>query len=513
MSRYGEALRSLVNISGVKLSVIAKEVGYDLSYISKWCNKDKLPAVGVAPEINYSIGRLVADELSSIGAEKSFYDLIEDPGRFPGKTSPKKKKDVLKDMLQKDITAFLNKAFDESKQEAEKKHSSHLAFGETIIRTSEITDFFNRRLPETILKEGANLSSQETGDDQNSIEVLCTLDICKFLNLSNFDVFVSEMPTFDIHVRMGMNMDKFMENPSENLKNLYYFINAKEYISFDFYNDSLLKNLNVIVIKNLIAILCSLDQYGHIITISVIRNPDEVNQIYERVLPSFRATDLLIHHASPGKMNQYGYRTGFYALSGYQIFQPHGFEFLLPEECWPNIAKVYKKIDPSGAAVKSAEQLHITWQESFEKGVIDFFVTKTSLMKYMEDGEIVFSDVIYKMTPEERKLHIQNALALSADNPEIKFHVINDDDLPSVQHLFKMAVYSNGKKMFLKCPRRHHGSTGPWLYSVVSDEIIQATTSLLNEITKAPYCYEYDGASLEEFMDKYGSMVMRIIDL
>ena len=134
-------------------------------------------------------------------------------------------------------------------------------------------------------------------------------------------------------------------------------------------------------------------------------------------------------------------------------------------------------------------------------------------MKYMEDGRIIFADVPYQMTMEERKLHIKNALKITKNNKDIKFHVINDDDLPSMQQLFKIAVYSNGKKMFLKCPHRYNRETGPWFYSIINDELIQETTKLLQEIATESYCYEFDGKSMQQFMDKYGSMVYRIIDL
>ena len=44
MTEYGTLLRRLVDFTGSKLYAVADEVGYDVSYISKWCNKDLLPA-------------------------------------------------------------------------------------------------------------------------------------------------------------------------------------------------------------------------------------------------------------------------------------------------------------------------------------------------------------------------------------------------------------------------------------------------------------------------------------
>ena len=40
---YGEFLKKLIIFTNTKIMVIANETGYDISYISKWCNKGILP--------------------------------------------------------------------------------------------------------------------------------------------------------------------------------------------------------------------------------------------------------------------------------------------------------------------------------------------------------------------------------------------------------------------------------------------------------------------------------------
>ena len=49
--------------SGSKLSTVAEEVGYDVSYISKWCNKAKLPASKMAPNINRTLANHFSHEI------------------------------------------------------------------------------------------------------------------------------------------------------------------------------------------------------------------------------------------------------------------------------------------------------------------------------------------------------------------------------------------------------------------------------------------------------------------
>ena len=134
-------------------------------------------------------------------------------------------------------------------------------------------------------------------------------------------------------------------------------------------------------------------------------------------------------------------------------------------------------------------------------------------MKYIDDGEIIFADVVYHMTPEERKLHIENVLALAKGNPNIHFYVIDDEQLVNTQHLIHFAIFNNRKKLFLKNPERYHTDVGPYFYSVLSDTLVQKISAYLDSIRTADYCSHYDAESLQAFYDKYGSLVYRMIDL
>ena len=238
-----------------------------------------------------------------------------------------------------------------------------------------------------------------------------------------------------------------------------------------------MRSLNTIVVKDHMAILCALDQYSRILTATVITDLEKVNQIYIRTLPAFRTANLMLHATESDEFYQYGYRTDFYALDNFQIFLTRGFEYLLPEECWESITRTARERDGDEFMARLVSQLQITWEEIFEKGSIDFFVLKSSLMRYMEDGEIIFTDVVYNMTAEERKFHIQKVLNITKKNPNIRFYVIDDELLPSVQHLLHTSVFNNRKKLFLKNPDRYHMDIGPHFYSVLSDQIIKDTSA------------------------------------
>ena len=63
MNAYGTLLKKLIRFTNIKLTNLAEIVGYDTSYISKWCNKGKLPAAKAAPNVNKCLADVFAREI------------------------------------------------------------------------------------------------------------------------------------------------------------------------------------------------------------------------------------------------------------------------------------------------------------------------------------------------------------------------------------------------------------------------------------------------------------------
>lgn len=488
MSTYGTLLKTLINFSGSKLSTVAEEVGYDVSYISKWCNKAKLPAAKMAPNINRTLAAHFASEILKHEDLSSFSKVFS--------------VDVNIDSLESTIYNLLKDSYNQSINDASVDQTNKAVYQTRVLSlANDVHEFFNHELIETILSY------------DEPLEVLCTLDICRYLSDNVEDATSHVVPNHDINVKIGLNTERFFSDTKTNLTQFYYFLNAHVHISFDFYDDCLMNSLNAIIIKDHMAILCALDQYNRIQTAVVITDPEKVNQIYIRTLPAYRNSNLLLHATDSDEFYQHGYRTDFYARDNYQILLTRGFEYLLPVECWESITRTARERDQDEFMAQLVAQLQITWEEIFEKNTLDFYVLKSSLLKYMEDGEIIFADIVYNMTPEERKLHIEKVLDITKINQKINFHVIDEELLPNVQHLLNISVFNNRKKLFLKIPGRYHRKVGPRFYSVLSDQFIRETSQYLDDIKNSSFCLNFDAEGIQKFYDKYGSLICRMIDL
>ena len=488
MNAYGTVLKQLIQLTGSKLSTISDVIGYDVSYISKWCNKSMLPAAKMAPEINRSMASLFAQEILS----------QEILGDFEKTFST----EVCPDDLENTIYTLLKENYSSSCSEASTELKQQTTYKPRILTlANDIYNFFNHELPQMLL------------DYDESLDVLCTLDVCRFALDSPSNAYSHLTPKHPVNVKIGVDTTLLYDDNNQGLEALYYFINAHKAINFDFYDNTLMRTLNTIVVKDHIAILCALDQYNRVNVASVIFDPEKVNQIYVRTLPAFRTSDLLAHATEQLEFYQHGYRTDFYTKDNFQFLLTLGFEYLLPQECWDKIINVAKEDYHDEFMALIVAQLQITWEEIFEKNTLDFYVLKSSLMKYIDDGEIIFADVIYHMTPEERKLHIENVLALSKKNRNIQFYVVDDEQLVNKQQMIHFSIFNNRKKLFLKNPGRYHTDVGPYFYSVLSDQLIQRISSYLDDLKNADFCSHYDAESLQTFYDKYSSLVHRMIDL
>ena len=138
---------------------------------------------------------------------------------------------------------------------------------------------------------------------------------------------------------------------------------------------------------------------------------------------------------------------------------------------------------------------------------------KSDLIHYIEDGEFYFTDIVYHMTPDERKQHIEHVLEVAEKNPKLKFYIIDDENMSYSSKAAIFSFYSNGSKQFFKNTRRFCDSRGPQFYSVLSEKLIEKICESVNALKELDICYYFPASSLDDFMKKYSSMIDRIISL
>jgi len=70
---YATALKNLISLTQTKNLVLANITGYDISYISKWCNGIKLPTTKHVQQINEKMAHHFADTIIKENKQKTLY--------------------------------------------------------------------------------------------------------------------------------------------------------------------------------------------------------------------------------------------------------------------------------------------------------------------------------------------------------------------------------------------------------------------------------------------------------
>ncbi len=187
MENYGSLLKKLIKFTNVKLSTVADAAGYDVSYISKWCNQSKLPAARVAGPINKNLSKIFADEIiiqSELDNFCSEFNVV-----------------VSEEQLPTYLYTILKDAFKSTQAYYDKKSSKNGDYQtKVLLNPAEISNYLDNDFKNLIL------SSEEP------VEILCTLDVC---SLPRAQANISDIPNDElkapIHMRIGLNVNN-LEN-------------------------------------------------------------------------------------------------------------------------------------------------------------------------------------------------------------------------------------------------------------------------------------------------------------
>ena len=491
MNAYGTLLKKLIRFTNIKLTNLAEIVGYDTSYISKWCNKGKLPAAKAAPNVNKCLADVFAREII-IQEEATLFDAeFNASGPYDESSLSSTIFQLLKDAYKR--------SYDNTSENAQ---LAGLSSQRMLLWQLDIKNFFVTELPQLLHQLN------------EPCQILCTMDICGFLTDLSYETGRQAYYTNPVHIKMGINLGGHCKNNSY-IPQLYYFLNHYNDISFDFYENTCMDYMNLFIVKNCIAVQCALDKDYRISIAHIITDTAQVNSLYQKVNSEFTLSRLMIHSSDSEELFYNGYRTEFYAHNTFQIMVAKGFEFLLPPEINPRLIQAARDQGFDESMAQLVAHLGITWEEIFEKGAIDFYLLKTNLIRYITDGTIYFADVVYHMSVEERKKHIQHVLDLVQKNPNIRFFIIDDECIPNSEHLFQMSVYNNKRKLFLKNMEHYDARThlGPSFYTMQNETLIGGISQYFSELQSSSLCNVYGSEDVFRFYEKYGIMIDRMLSI
>ncbi|WP_242845961.1 hypothetical protein [Clostridium novyi] len=216
--KYGSVLKKLLCFTDTKFMVLSKALGYDISYISKWCNNIKIPTTKNIEIINEKASVIFAEEIVKKDKINEFYETFN-ISEYMG-VNDLNATDVLEDQIYR----LLDNAYKITESNSYEKLEKRERDTKVIVGKNESTNFIKDIIQKTI---------EESTED---IEFISTLDICKSTSNINLDI-IEEFKCKDIRItaKVGFDMDEFERNPNFYLWRIYIILNKRWNVEFKFF--------------------------------------------------------------------------------------------------------------------------------------------------------------------------------------------------------------------------------------------------------------------------------------
>ncbi|MBU5668866.1 hypothetical protein KQI68_03325 [Peptoniphilus sp. MSJ-1] len=478
MLTYNQVFKALIDLSNTKLSTIAYKLGYDISYISKWNSGKKLPSYKNIYDINRKLSFIFTTALLENEKVNDFITIFQI-----------KNLEMLKENTEEALKAIIFKLLNDSYNPVNtnntfRNHSSN----NFIFKNNNLYNEFKEVLKKIIIED-------------KDLDIWVTFDINsqygKIL-LQSLKNHAKTDSKINLHIFCNLeNLDKneflkiITENPSVNIE----LFESKDDL-----------NTNFILIKDKIYFMFN-ERINEYYSMNYGNEIETLFEFSSYINNLFEGSKKIISLSSQDEIAEKNYRKYFYSDNEFLFLSNYGFEFLIPN----NILDKVLKTDEIKYEKNKSEILDIKllWKELFVDSSINFLTTRTSLLNYLESGNILYCSINTTLTPENIEEHLQNIIKAMRNNENINFYIINDDRFLKSNGLDKFNFFVNENNMYFK--KTNHNSSSPT--SIVEDVNIHNNIyETLHKIMNSSFSIKYSADELESFFQKYSKIFQRISD-
>ncbi|MGL5692896.1 MAG: hypothetical protein ACRCXA_02375 [Peptostreptococcaceae bacterium] len=420
---FGELLDRLLYLSNQKKNALAKELGYDVSYISKWIKSKNLPSAKNANVICKDIANFIVNSLN----ESSMNDIIK---YFEFEIDDKDKREELLASIEKNLkTSYLSTVGSRSvvtqeTYEQEKNNS---------------INYVNPRLRKRLLTEDIH-SYIEKDEVLDIIIYISLLD----LNLEEKKALLTakqEISSFgkkeNLKIKFVIGFEYTKDSIFVDSMIILNLISSYTDLEFKIYDCNIARSMGAVSIKDKLLYLSIIRSDGVDLLINTSKDKIIANEFYyslEKIIKSkgtlfgeeknsldmIKDTTYIQHIMEPdlkwiiGKMN----------------------EFFMPEDLFIEIAKSVFGEDEE--LLEELRKINIFLQNITYKSNLKVLIYETEIKRYILSGEVNFFNNPVTLTFEQRARHLHHLGELMKISDNIDIRIINEkivDEMYSQQNI------------------------------------------------------------------------------
>lgn len=447
---FGQLLEKLLHLSNQKKSALAKALGYDVSYISKWITGKNLPTQKSISDVCKVTAEFIVDSLNTSNVQelKSYFEIDEDVDTNI----------VLVQYLERSLKdSYMYTAQKSVPNLYKKTHSEDNYNSMTHI---------NPRLRKQYLAKDANLYINKS----DRLDLILSANIYQLNNSDKMaiaDIKKDLFPikdTREIKIRFLVGLEGNHSNIIFNTILIINMITTYPEVKFEVYNCEVESNAIIAVMKDRIFHSAIFAKDGRCLFTNMSKDKQIVDEMY------YTLEDILKNQGKPiveikDSIDIIKEKHYLQYIMGQDLRWLIGSmnELFMPFDLFEEIANSIFGDDEE--ALKELKKINMLLQNIIYKSKLNVLIYESEIKKYISGGYINFFNRPIKLTFEQRERHINYIKTLTAEYDNIEFKVVDGDFITEFKDNQNSSIYlsKNIKMMNIDPKNGNHG------YAIVRD--------------------------------------------
>ncbi|WP_296647626.1 helix-turn-helix domain-containing protein [Romboutsia sp. 13368] len=446
---FGKLLEKLLHLSKQKKSSLAKVLGYDVSYISKWITGKNLPTQKSISDVCKITSEFIVDSLnmSHMQELKDYFEIDENL----------ESNSVLAQYLEKSLKeAYMYTAKKSVPNLYKKTHSEDSYNSMTHI---------NPRLRKQYLSKDANLFMSNS----DKVDLIISADLYRLNNsdkmaIADMKKDLAGNTSHDIRVRLLMGFDIQDSDIVFNTIMIINMITTYPEINFEIFNCEVDCNAIISVIKDRIFHAAIYTKDKRCLFTNMSKDKHIVDEIY------YSLEDILKNQAKPiievkSALDIIRKRTYLQYIMNQDLrwLIGHMNELFMPYDLFEEISESIFGYNEE--VLDELKKINMLLQNVIYKSKLKVLIYELDIRKYISVGELNFFNIPVKLTFEQRERHINYIKKIIEEYDNVEIKLIDGDFVEAFKDTQDPSIYlSKTLKMISINPRENHND-----YAIIKD--------------------------------------------
>ena len=447
---FGKLLEKLLYLSNQKKSSLAKVLGYDVSYISKWITGKNLPTQKSISDICKITSEFIVNSLniSHIQELKDYFEIDEDL----------ESNSVLVQYLEQSLKEAYMYTAEKSVPNLYKKTHSEDSYNSMT--------HINPRLRKQYLSKDVNLFMSNS----DKLDLIISADLYKLNNSDKMAIadmkknLMSENRSHNIRVRLLMEFDRQDSDIVFNTIMIINMITTYPEINFEIFNCEVDSNVVISVIKDRIFHAAIYTKDRRCLFTNMSKDKHIVDEIY------YSLEEILKNQAKPiievkSAIDIIRKKTYLQYIMGQDLrwLIGHMNELLMPYDLFEEVAEATFGYDKE--VLGELKKINMLLQNVVYKSKLKVLIYELDIRRYISVGELNFFNTPVKLTFEQRERHINYIRKIIEEYDNVEIKLIDGDFVEEFKDTKDTSIYlSKTLKMMTINPRENQND-----YAIIKD--------------------------------------------